>query len=354
MKKLLIVCGPTATGKTSLALKIAKKINGEIISVDSRQVYRYLDIITGKDLPKDSKSSWQKSEVEVDNKDLQIGFYQVDGIKIWLYDLTDPKFSFNVSDWLDCAQKVADDIWQRDKTPILVGGTGFYLQAFLKGIGTLNISPDWELRKKLETFSLTKLTDLLKKADLKKWLSMNNSDQNNPRRLIRAIEVAYWLKKDIKNNLVNKAIKKIKGESSLSSTLAVVLDASYSFLYKRIDSRVEQRIKNGAEKEINSLLEKGYDFNNSVLDKTIGYSEWQDYFQNKNTSDKEKIDKEEIIQRWKYDEHAYARRQKTWFKKTFPQNSKNRWFDISQKDWENKVEKQVVIWYNQNKDAKKN
>jgi tRNA dimethylallyltransferase len=349
MKKLLIVCGSTATGKTGLALKLAKKIKGEIISVDSRQVYRYLDIITGKDLPEDSKSSWKKSEIENKNKDLQIGYYSVEGIKIWLYDLVDPKYPFNVSDWLDCAQAVVDDVWQRGKTPILVGGTGFYFQAFLKGIGTLNIPPDWKLRDKLGTFSVIQLAELLKKTDLKKWLVMNNSDQHNPHRLIRALEIANWIKKDKKNNLANEVIKKIKEKSSLFSTLTVVLDAAYPFLYQRIDKRVETRVENGAEKEITMLLRKGYDFKNSVLGRTIGYSEWQDYFQDKTISDKEAI-----IQRWKYDEHFYARRQKTWFKKTFPQNQKNKWFDISRKDWENKVEKQVLIWYNQIKDAKKN
>lgn len=353
MKKLLIICGPTATGKTKMALKIAKKIKGEIISVDSRQVYRYLDIITGKDLPIDSKSLWQQSSLKIKNKKLKIGYYQVKGIKIWLYDIVNPDYFFNVSDWLDCAQAVISDIWQRGKTPILTGGTGFYLKAFLKGIETLNIPPDWQLRNKLENLSFDKITELLKKNDLKKWLGMNNSDQNNTRRLIRAIEVAYWLRKDKKNNSVKLKNKKLIEELSLDKTLAIILDAPYSFLYQRIDQRVEARVKNEAEEEIESLLKKGYDFKNSVLGRTIGYSEWQNYLY-----DKKAFDKKEIIQRWKYDEHAYARRQKNWFKKTFKEslekNQKNQWFDISQKGWENKVEKQVLIWYNQNKDAKKN
>lgn len=340
MKKILVICGPTATGKTGLGLKLAKKFNGEIVSADSRQVYNGMDIITGKDV---KNGKWI-----MDNG--KFGHWEIEGVPIWLLDVVKPNQEFSVAHYYDLAWKAIKDIWNRGKLPILVGGTGFYLQTLLDGVETLNIPPNYEMREKLANSSLSYLTNLLKKINIERWEKMNESDRYNSRRLIRALEVTYWQEENNLSSLREK-LRKEKAHPQFS-TLIIGLTASYPFLYKRIDQRVEERIKNGAEKEISFLLEKGYNFSNSSLGNTIGYREWADYplyFQAVEIGEKEIASRKKIIQQWKFDEHAYARRQMTWFRK----NKKINWFDIDLKGWENGVEKQVVIWYNE-KDAKEN
>ncbi len=162
MEKLLIVCGPTATGKTNLALKLAKRFNGEIVSFDSRQVYKSMDIGTGKDIK---------------GYEFKNGFYVVKGIKIWLYDLVSPNYRFNVVDFIKESKKVVGDIWKRNKLPILVGGTGFYLQGLIEDVENLGVLPDFELREGLDSLSLIDLQDKLKKLNFQRWGKMNDSDR---------------------------------------------------------------------------------------------------------------------------------------------------------------------------------
>ena len=307
MKKLLVVCGPTATGKTNLALKLAEKFDGEIISFDSRQVYIGMDIGTGKD---------------VKGAKLQNGFYLADGVKIWLYDLVNPDYKFSVADYLIAAKKVIKITWQGEKLPILVGGTGFYIQALLKGLDSLGVSPDWELRKKLGTLGLPELQKRLGKLDFQRWQEMNKSDRQNPRRLIRAIEIALNKKEGLKQ----KGLK--------ANVLKIGLKTSLSKLYNLVDQRVEQRVKEGVEEEIKALVRKGYHFKNSVLGSTIGYKEWQSFFEGRKS-------REEVVKDWKNSEHGYVRRQQTWFRK----DKQIRWFDISGKEWQDKVERAVLVWY---------
>lgn len=315
MEKLLAIVGPTATGKTDLAIDLAKKFNGEILSFDSRQIYKGMNIGTGKDI--------EKAVFKNDH-------YLLDGIKIWLYDLAEPNQDFNVIDYVKKAKLVLFKVWRDGKLPILVGGTGFYLRALVEGINTLGIKPDLKLRKKLTSYSIEELQKIIKDKDLAKFEKMNYSDQLNPRRLIRAIEI------------VDNAGEEISDRGIKANLLTIGLKAPFEFLYQRIDDRVEKRVKQGLEKEIKSLLAEGYNFDNSVLGRTLGYQQWKGYF------DGEK-DKNDLLQKWKYDEHAYARRQMTWFKK----NKKVIWFDISQKGWETKVADQVFFWYTK-KNAKEN
>jgi len=330
MKNLLVICGPTATGKTTLAVNLAKKFNGELISADSRQVYKGMDIGTGKDLPKFSIFNFKFS---IDKK--QIGYSLLEGIPAWLYDVVEPDYQFNVSDYVKCASWVIRDIWRRKKLPILVGGTGFYIKALIDGIETLGVPPDWELRGKLLGCRVVELSNLLKGLDFPRWRRMNESDRNNPRRLIRAIEIA----KRIQNSS-----PKTPGQAKLKidNLLTIGLRAPYKVLYERIDRRVEKRIKQGVVKEIQKLLKKGYNWGNSILGTTIGYKEWKRYFINPKSEIRNLKLKEEIIQKWKFAEHAYARRQMTWFKK----DKRIHWFDINQKKWQDKIEKLVEGWMN--------
>jgi len=302
MDRLLVICGPTATGKTGLAVKLAKKFNGDLISADSRQVYKEMDIGTGKDHPKE--------------------------MKIHLIDVVAPNQEFSVAQYANLAWKVIKDIWSRKKLPIIVGGTGFYIKGVIDGIETLGVPPDWELRKKLSNLDIKKLREILEKTCPERMRGMNESDRNNPRRLIRAIEIASI-----------SVPSQLHPTPYILNPLFIGLTAPYKILYQRIDKRVEERIKEGVEDEIRGLLNKGYSFVYSTLGVTIGYQEWQPYFEGKATQD-------EIIQRWKFAEHAYARRQMTWFKK----DKRINWFDINKKGWENGVEKLIKNWYTKTDD----
>jgi tRNA dimethylallyltransferase len=320
MPSLLVICGPTASGKTNLGLVVAKKYNGEIVSADSRQVYKGMDIGTGKDLDKFSifSASWR---IQSSNEKFDIGFYKINNVKTWLLDIVKPTYQFNVADYVICANSVIKDIWKRGKLPIVVGGTGFWIKALIQGIETINIAPDWELRRDLNNKSLQELSNHLKKIDEKRWLAMNNSDRNNPRRLISAIEVK-------KSNSNSPA-----GGLKIDKLLMIGLKTKdYKTLYTRIDQRVDKRIKDGAEKEIKKLMEK-YSWNLPSFSAT-GYRVWQDYFESKKTLP-------ETIQRWKFDEHGLSRRQMTYFRKLKNMN----WFDVDNNLFEKKIEKTVSQWY---------
>jgi len=178
MNKLLVICGPTATGKTNLAISLAKKNNGDVISADSRQVYRGLDIGTGKDLPKKAKIKFLSGQ--------KYGYYEVGGVKIWGYDFADPRHSFNVSQYLKFTKKIIADIVKRGNLPILVGGTGLYIKGVIDGIPTAEVPKSNRLRKNLEGKTPEELYEMLAQIDSIKAAEMNSSDKKNPRRLMRA------------------------------------------------------------------------------------------------------------------------------------------------------------------------
>lgn len=168
MNKVLVICGPTATGKTSFALQMAKELNGELVSADSRQVYIGRDLETGKDLDLIKNS----------------------GIKIWLYDVVNPGEEFSVAIWRKLAHEAIADILSRGKLPIVVGGSGLYIRALTEDLSEVDISRNEKLRAELKNKSASELFDYLKNINLTKAMSMNNSDRKNPRRLIRAIEIS--------------------------------------------------------------------------------------------------------------------------------------------------------------------
>ena len=324
MNKLLVICGSTAAGKTKLALHVAKKFNGEIISADSRQVYKSMDIGTGKDLPNNSQLITNNSK---------FGYYLFDGVKVWGLDLVNPNEEFSVAHYQKIAQKIIKNIQSRKKLPILVGGTGLYIKAIVEGIETIGIPPNKKLRKDLQKLTTTQLQNYLKKINIFHFNKLNRSDKHNPRRLIRAIEIA-------KLKQLNH-IKKLK-KNIPYNTLIVGLKSDNQTLYQRIDQRVEKRIKEGAQKEIRNLLKKGYSWKLPSMS-ALGYRQWRLSFEGKET-------KEQAIKKWKFTEHAYCRRQLTWFKKI----KKIHWFDIKTKKFAKKIENQVKDWYHKNQDAKKN
>ena len=299
MKKLLVICGPTATGKTALAIKLAKKFDGEIVSADSRQVYKGMDIGMGKE--------W--------------GDVPIHG-----YDLVDPRREFSVSKYLKFARKILKDIWRRGKLPILVGGTGLYIKGVIDGIPTVEVPRNNELRKRLEEKSADELFESLSQLDAVRAGSMNSSDRKNPRRLVRAIEVAQW-------NL-GHGVKCLTSDIlHPTSVLVIGLTAAKEPLNKRIEDRVGERVKAGIKKEIESLLKNGVSWDDQSM-MSFGYRQYRDFFEGE-------VPEEVVVSEWTREEQKYVKRQMTWFKK----DKRVGWFDIFEVDYQKKVEKMVAKWY---------
>jgi tRNA dimethylallyltransferase len=328
--KLLIICGPTSTGKTTLAINLAKKLKasgpvGEIVSADSRQVYKGMDIGTGKELPKDAKIKYPWF--------YKWGYYEIEGVKIWGYDLVKPKDEFSVAQYLKFADGVIADIQKGNKLPILVGGTGLYIKGVTEGIPTAAIPKNNQLRKNLETKVPAELYEMLAQLDAIRAGGMNSSDRKNPRRLIRAIEISQYL-------IGHKKTTRVK-EKNLD-VLFIGLNADRDYLEKSIEKRVKRRLKAGIKKEIEELIKKKINWDSQSM-VALGYRQWRDYFAGK-TSEKVVVDK------WIQEEKQYAKRQMTWFKKIKSVN----WFDITEPKWQKRVEFMVKKWYSADTNVKKN
>jgi len=353
MKKLLVICGPTATGKTKLALHLAKKFDGELVSADSRQVYRGMNIGTGKDLPEKaqyrisnipttpsqtrflSSQSGLRGASKYRNK--KVAYYIVDGLNIWGYDLIDPKKEFSVSHYSKFAGKILEDIYSRNKLPILVGGTGLYIKAVVDGIETSVVPKNQNLRDVLEKYSTDDLYEKLSELDSIRSASLNVSDKNNPRRLIRAIEVAQYKLGDQKN------VAKLSMNRFIDSDTKVFflgLKNDFEILKKRISKRVQKRISEGIEDEIRSLLSSGVTWQMQSMT-SLGYRQFREYFEGK-------ISEEEAIKKWQSEEVKYAKRQLTWFKK----DKRINWFEAGTEKDLKSVEKEVKKWYDEKDDKK--
>ncbi|MCR4312978.1 MAG: hypothetical protein NUV58_01895, partial [Candidatus Roizmanbacteria bacterium] len=247
---MIVITGQTATGKTKLALELAEKYNGELVNFDSRQIYKYLDIITGKDLPstsevKDSPAGGGKTSEVIKFKG------------VWLYDVVTPDQYFSSYDFVEKLKPVIEDLKKRGKTPILVGGTYLYLKHFLYGIDINNSPPNFKLREKLNTMSVVDLQKKLISLTPNVFENMNHSDQLNPRRLIRKIEIASS----------TSAVKDPPAgggktaEVNKDWPIKLFIGLRYqdkSKLRQIIIKRVEERLKNGAIDEVKNILKMGY------------------------------------------------------------------------------------------------
>lgn len=260
--KLIVVVGPTATGKSDLAIKLAKKFNGEIISADSRQVYKGMDIGTNKIIKK-----------------------EMQGIPHYLLDIASPKRQFTVAQYKQKANKVIKKIYKKNKIPIICGGTGFYIQAVVEGLEIPRVKPDQKLRKRLEKETIEALFKKLKKLDP---CRAKNIDSKNRRRLIRALEIVIK---------TGKPVLKLKTKPSLN-VLFIGIKKFPKELKELIDKRVDKMIKNGLEKEVKKLVKKyGWTI---VMKNAIGYQE----FREKNP-----------IEKIKLHTYQFVKRQMTWFKR---------------------------------------
>lgn len=323
MKKLLIVCGPTATGKTSLAIYLAKQFNGELISADSRQVYKRLDVITGKDLPESRQLSSTSYQLKYQNKQYTSFAYVVDGVPLWLYDVVAPNEKFSVGVYAYFGKFLMDEISKRNKLPIVVGGTGLYLKALTSNLGLIHIPPNKGLRAKLARLAVDDLQEYLAKLNPARDAAMNVSDRQNPRRLIRAIEIVRWQREH------RETPQEIR---SPFEALWIGLTAPMAVLEERIKKRVAVRWERAVE-EVQKL--KDLDLSQAFPAVTsLGIVAIQAFLTGQ-------LSETEAQEAWWRAERAYAKRQLTWFKK---QEGIHR-FNITSDAWQEEVAVLVKGWY---------
>lgn len=278
-KKVLVILGPTATGKTSLAVRLAKLFKGEIISADSRQVYRGLDVGSGKDLSEYGK------------------------VKYHLIDIADVNDVFNLAQYQSLAKLAIENVLSRNKLPILVGGSGLYLQAIIDNYKLSEVKADFELREKLELMDKDELQKILKKKDSGFFNSLNNSDLNNKRRLIRYIEL-----------LKSKSSFGKKNESNYEF-LVIGLDFESSILKERIAKRLKERLeKEGMIEEVERLNKEGVSWER-LISLGLEYKFVSYYLQ-------KKISYQEMFELLLTAICQFAKRQKTWFKRMEKQGIK--------------------------------
>ena len=290
--KLIVILGPTASGKSDLAVKIAKKFNGEVISADSRQVYRGMDIGSGK-----------------------ITHGEMRGIPHYLLDVASPRQRFTAARFKKIGQKAIKEIQAKNKLPIICGGTGFYIQALVDNLALPEVKPNLKLRAKLEKKSTEELFEILQKLDPRR---AQNIDAKNPRRLIRAIEIVKSTGKPV-SSLTSPVIPAQAGIQTQKSnpdprfreddTNALFLGISKSpaDLQKLIHRRLLARLDQGMIEEIKKLHSDGVSWKR-LEEFGLEYRWIALFLQNK-------ISRDEMISRLQKDIEHFAKRQMTWFKR---------------------------------------
>ncbi len=287
-QKIVAVVGPTASGKTALSVKLAQQYRGEIISADSMQFYKEMNVGTAK--PNNNERG---------------------GIPHRMIDILDIHESFSVSDFCQRCEKEVEEVFKNGKLPILCGGTGFYVESFLEGIKFGKFENDLKLREKLycelEENGIEKMYERLCTVD-----PFNNVDRHNPKRVIRALEVY---------ELTGKTLEEWNIESRFETPKYnnIIIGLRYNDrekLYERINSRVDAMIENGLLEETEKLIKLGIK-NTVTAGQAIGYKEFYPYFDGTETL-------EDCIEKLKRESRRYAKRQMTWFKR----NSKIKWIDL--------------------------
>ncbi|CDD37661.1 tRNA dimethylallyltransferase [Clostridium sp. CAG:356] len=277
--KVIVICGPTASGKTTLSIQLAQKINGEIISSDSMQIYKDMNIGTAKP----------------DQQEMQ-------GIKHYLLDFVEPNQRYSVADYKKDAENAIEDILQKGKVPIIVGGTGLYVDSLIYGIEYPNIEFDENYRKKLEKRAekegLEKLYEKAKKIDPQ---AMKKISRNDQKRILRVLEIYNATGKTKTEQEIESRKNEVKYDYRV---FAINMDREK--LYDRINKRVDIMIQKGLIEEVENLLKKYNEFPTAM--QGLGYKEVVEYIQGK-------VLKEDMIENIKRESRRYAKRQITWFKK---------------------------------------
>lgn len=280
--KIVVILGPTATGKSDIAVQIAKKFNGEIISADSRQVYKGMDLGSGKITKK-----------------------EMSGIPHHLLDVVSPNTPFSVVAYKKRAEKAIEDILKKSKNPILCGGTGFYIDSIINNIILPEVKPNKKLRQKLEKYSLDKLFRILQKLSPSR---AQNIDKNNKVRLIRAIEIAKALGN----------IPEVQEGPRKYDFIIIGLDIKDSILKERISIRLLKRIGLGMINEVKKLREHGVSWR-KLESFGLEYKQTALYLQSK-------ITKKQMIENLNKEIWHFVKRQRTWFKR----NRDIKWFEPNQ------------------------
>ena len=290
-KPMIILTGPTAVGKTDLSIQLAKAINGEIISADSMQVYRHMDIGSAKVPPE-----------------------EMDGVPHHLIDVLEPEEEFNVVVFQKLAKEALTGIYERGHIPIIVGGTGFYIQALLYDIDFTENDGDTAIRRELEKLAQTQgvgcLHQMLQEIDPESAAAIH---QNNVKRVIRAIE--FYRQTGKKISLHNEQERE---KQSPYQFLYYVLDTDRKTLYERIDRRVDLMMEHGLVDEVKHLADMGCT-RDMVSMQGLGYKEILDYLSGE-------IPLEEAVYILKRDTRHFAKRQITWFKR----ERDVRWLELEQ------------------------
>lgn len=295
MEKVIVVIGPTSVGKTKMGVALAKKLNGEVISGDSMQVYRQMDIGTAK----------------VTNEEME-------GVTHHCIDILDPKDQYSVHDFQQTVRKQITEITNRGHVPIIVGGTGLYIKAALYDYTFSEMENNHdEINKKYKDYTNEQLYDHLKQIDEE---SAKILHFNNRRRVLRAIEI-YEQTGQKKSEMINE-----QEHICLYDAYFVGLTLPRELLYERINLRVDLMMKNGLQGEMESLIKQGLTRENQSM-KAIGYKEWFDYFEGK-------CDLNEVSENIKKHSRQYAKRQYTWFKNQFDVH----WYDVCLENFSKTIE----------------
>jgi len=301
LPKIIVILGPTASGKTSLAIELAKKFNGEIVSADSRQVYKGMDVGTGKDL-----KEYQSAKA------------------YHLIDIVSPRTEFSLAKYQKLAYKAIDDILKRGKLPIIAGGSGLYLQAIIDGYELSLAKPDKNLRAKLEQISLEELFKKINKINKKFAQSINESDQKNKRRLIRYLERQITQKQE-KGFIDNK-----KNNNLNYNALIIGISCAKEELHKKIYKRLIERL------EKQNMIEEVKELHNA---KKITWKRLESFgleYRYISLFLQEKLSYEEMVNQLFIAIRQFAKRQMSWFRRWENQGAKINWL-------KNKKEAQDLI-----------
>lgn len=299
---LIIIVGPTAVGKTDISIEIAKILKGEIISADSMQIYKYLDIGSAKPTKEEMKD-----------------------IPHYLIDEIDPRTKFSVSNYKEMAKKYIEDIIERKKVPIVAGGTGLYINSLIYKMDFSNTSSDPKLRKSLEKdlkeYGNSYLYNKLKEVDQE---AASRIHPNNAKRVIRALEIYYNTGNKVKD--FSSDIEK----NNEYNYILIGLNRNRKELYERINKRVDIMFDNGLINEVKELVNLGLDENDTSM-KGIGYKEVIGYL-------KGEYDLETTKELIKRNTRRYAKRQLTWFRRY----DNLRWFTIDHNNDINKIVNNII------------
>jgi tRNA dimethylallyltransferase len=329
--KILVILGPTSSGKTRLAVSLAAKYNGEIVSADSRQVYRGMDIGTGKDLDeymignRELGIRRKKDKAQIPNSQFQIPYH--------LIDVADPKDTFNLAMYQNLAYEAIGDILSRGKLPILVGGTGLYLQAVIDGYDLSRAKPDLKLRAELEKKTIAQLFDIIQKTNKKFAEKINESDRKNKRRLIRYVEILKTLplRPEYGASAFAKAMAdKMEGQEKHEGTktkkqkkyesLIIGISTDKEILNKRINKRLIERLeKEDIIGEVERLHREGLDWKR-LESFGLEYKFLSLYLQ-------DKMEYDEMVEKLFIAIRQFARRQMTWFRRWEKQGTRINWIN---------------------------